>query len=134
MKYLTIGKIAELADVNNETIRFYERKQILPKPKRNASGYRQYSFEVVKQIKFIKKAQRLGFTLKEIDSLQSLKISPGKKCLNVKKKVDQKILEIEQKINLLNKIKAALIEMSNRCSLDNTIEKCHIIKVLEDNF
>ncbi len=64
MKYFTIGKIAELANVNIETIRFYERKKLLPEPIRNESGYRQYLPEMVKQIKFIKKAQSLGFTLK----------------------------------------------------------------------
>ncbi len=72
MSYLTTGELAKHAEVNIDTIRFYERKGLIPSPHRKESGYRQYHEEMVKRILFIKKAKRLGFSLREIAELLSL--------------------------------------------------------------
>ena len=74
MDSLTIGQVAKQAGVNLETIRFYEREGIIPEPPRRASGYRQYAPEMVSRILFIKKAQELGFTLREASELLSLRM------------------------------------------------------------
>jgi DNA-binding transcriptional MerR regulator len=74
MDMLSIGQVARRAGVGVETIRFYEREGLLEEPPRRASGYRQYSEQVVKRIHFIKRAQKLGFPLKEITELLMLRV------------------------------------------------------------
>ena len=74
MDILSIGQVARRAEVGVETVRFYEREGLLEEPPRRASGYRQYSEQVVKRIHFIKRAQQLGFSLKEITELLLLRV------------------------------------------------------------
>ena len=81
---LKSGDVARRADVNVETVRFYERQGLLPAPPRAPSGYRQYDEEHVQRIRFIKRAQSLGFTLREIADLLALKVEPGGKSRDVK--------------------------------------------------
>lgn len=76
-KLMNIGKIAKLSGVGVETIRFYERQGVLPKPKRKASGYRQFDMETVERIRFIKNVQDLGFSLNEAGDLASSKGIPA---------------------------------------------------------
>lgn len=76
-KLMNIGKIAKLSGVGVETIRFYERQGVLPKPKRKASGYRQFDMETVDRIRFIKNVQDLGFSLNEAGDLASSKGIPA---------------------------------------------------------
>ena len=76
METFTIGQMAKQAGVNIETVRFYEREGLIPEPPRKASGYRQYSPDFVKRILFIKRAQTLGFSLKEIAELLDLRVEP----------------------------------------------------------
>ena len=83
MDRLTIGEVAEEANVNIETLRYYERRGIVPKPPRSVSNYRLYPEETVKRVLFIKSAQELGFTLKEIKQLLSLRASPRARCGDV---------------------------------------------------
>jgi DNA-binding transcriptional MerR regulator len=77
---LTTGELANWAGVNVETLRFYERKGLLPRPPRRASGYREYPLECVRLIRFIKRAQELGFSLREIRELLDLRVQPGVTC------------------------------------------------------
>lgn len=72
-KLLTIGKVAKLCGVGVETIRFYEREGVLPKPKRKASGYRQFDLDTVNRIQFIRKVQNAGFSLRQAGYLASSK-------------------------------------------------------------
>lgn len=74
METLTIGQLAKNAGVNIETIRYYERRGLIPEPPRRESGYRQYSPEFVTRIQFIKRAQELGFSLNEIAELLALRV------------------------------------------------------------
>ena len=73
---LTVGRLARASGVNLDTIRFYERQELLPAPPRTASGYRTFPPETVKRVRFIKRAQTLGFTLKEIGELFALRVAP----------------------------------------------------------
>src|SRR5574342_138792 len=107
MKTLSVGQLAKEAHVNIETVRYYERRGLLPEPKRRESGYREYSPEEVFRIRFIKRAQELGFTLKEISELLGLRVDSKTTCAKVKKQADAKISDIEEKIRLLKKMKAA---------------------------
>lgn len=73
---MTRGQLAKAAGVHTETIRFYEQKGLIPEPGRSATGYRQYTDEYIGRIRFIHRAQDLGFTLKEIHELLSLRLAP----------------------------------------------------------
>jgi len=77
MDKLSIGQLAKKANVNLETIRYYERRGLIPEPPRNKSGHREYSLEEFKRTEFIKRSQALGFSLKEISELLSLRVEPG---------------------------------------------------------
>ena len=104
---MTRGQLAEKTDVNVETLRYYERKGIMPKPSRSESGYRQYSQEDVARIQFIKRAQELGFSLKEISELLTLRVDPDTTCGDVKERTEAKIKDVEEKIRDLHKMKRA---------------------------
>lgn len=114
MKRLTTGKLAKLANVNIETVRYYERQKLLPMPSKNKSGYREYTQEYVGLIKFIKRAKRYGFSLKEIKELINTKNDPGTTCGDIKTKVDSKIDEISEEVELLQEIKQSLIKLSKK--------------------
>lgn len=114
MEKLTIGKLAELAGVGVETVRFYQGKNLLREPK--ASGaFRTYSVEDAQRILFIKRAQDLGFTLSEVKELLELNTKPRITCGAVKEKTLVKINEIENKIADLNRMKASLEKLACAC-------------------
>jgi len=112
MEKLTIGQLAKKANVNLETIRYYERRGLLPKPPRNKIGHRQYSLEEVKRTEFIKRCQALGFSLKEVSELLSLKVISGTTCGDIKARVETKIADVEKRIVDLEKIREALLRMA----------------------
>jgi len=111
MKHLTIGRLAKKCGVNVETVRYYERRELLPVPPRSVSGYRHYSEEDVERICFIKGAQVVGFTLKEIGELLSLRVDSATSATKMKKRTVEKIADIEKKIRSLEEMKAALIKL-----------------------
>jgi len=131
MEMLTIGKLAKKVNVNIETIRYYERRGLIPKPRRRESGYREYSDETTKRILFIKRAKDLGFSLNEIDELCSLKIAPGTTCSDVKSKAEEKIADIDDKIKILQRMKKALFKLSKACSGKGSVNECPILEALE---
>lgn len=114
MEKITIGKLAEMSGVGVETIRFYQRKELIREPK-TQSGFRTYNEEDAQRIQFIKRAQDLGFTLSEIKELLELNTKPRMTCGTVKLKTTEKLKEIEKKINDLNRMKASLEKLSNAC-------------------
>ena len=131
METLTIGKLAKRIDLNIETIRYYERRGLIPKPRRRESGYREYSDETTIRILFIKHAKDLGFSLKEINELLSLKLDPGTSCSEVRKKAEIKIEDIEGKIKTLRKMKKALLKLTKICSGSGPVSECPILEALE---
>ncbi len=130
MEKLTIGQLAKKANVNLETIRYYERRGLLLEPPRNKSGHRQYSLEEVKRTEFIKRCQALGFTLKEISELLSLKVIPGTTCGDIKARVETKIADVEKRIVDLEKIREALLRMSSKCINKGPVGQCPILEEL----
>ena len=124
---LTIGKLAKAANVNIETIRFYERKQLIKQPAKNGA-FRTYSEDYIKRIVFIKRAQELGFTLKETKGLLDLKIRNKAKCSDVLDKTESKINEIDNKINDLKKMKKSLKKLATCCvDKDQPLSDCPIL-------
>jgi MerR family mercuric resistance operon transcriptional regulator len=130
MEKLTIGQLAKKANVNLETIRYYERRGLIPEPPRNNSGHREYSIEEVKRTEFIKRSQALGFSLKEILELLSLRVEPGRTCGDVKERVEAKIADIEKRIEDLERIREALLSMSKKCIGKGPVGQCPILEEL----
>jgi MerR family transcriptional regulator, copper efflux regulator len=131
MRSLTIGQMAKQAGVGVETIRFYERKGLVEQPARRQSGYRQYSQEVVRRIRFIKRAQELGFSLKEITELLSLRVDPQTSCRDVKRRTEAKIGDVDEKLRDLQRIKKALVKLNAACSGSGPTSQCPILDALE---
>jgi len=127
METLTIGQLAMKADVNLETIRYYERRGLLPEPPRNKSGHRQYSSETVKRTDFIKRCQALGFSLNEIAEILELRVTPNSTCGNMKSRVEGKLSSLDKKIEELNRIRNALDRLRKKCAGKGPIGKCPIL-------
>ena len=104
----TIGDVAKQAQVNIETLRYYERQGIVPKPPRTRSNYRLYPEDTVRRVRFVKKAQELGFSLNEIKELLSLRATRGATCLDVRGQAAAKIKQIDDKILSLQAMRNAL--------------------------
>ena len=132
MKSMTIGIVARQAGVGVETVRFYGREGLIDEPPRRESGYRQYPSETVRRIRFIRRAKELGFTLKEIKELLSLRASPKSKCADVRKRAEAKIDDIEGKMRALQRMKDALVKLTAACSGRGPVTVCPILDALED--
>lgn len=128
MQYMTIGQLAKLADVNIETIRYYERIGLLEDPHRNSTGYRQYTYEFLDRLRFIKTAKKIGFTLKDIQELFSLKVTSSTACDDVRLLADEKILEIKNKINNLTSMKLTLEKLIFSCKKNELTNNCPILQ------
>ncbi len=128
---LTIGKVARQAGVNVETIRYYERRGLLPKPPRTPSGYRLYPPESVARLRFIKGAQALGFSLGEIQELLALRVDSETTCAEVRKRGEAKLAQIQEKIQALQRIQEALGRLVNACEQGGPTGECPIIEALE---
>src|SRR5216683_1644601 len=105
---MTVGRTARLADVGVPTMRFYERAGLLPKPTRTAANYRLYPDEAVTRIRFIRRAQQLGFTLREIKDLLELRVSRRTSCTQVRSHAQTKLADIEARIRSLRQMSGAL--------------------------
>ena len=131
MKPMTIGRLAKATSVSAETIRYYERSGFLPPPERMASGYRVYSGDSIRRIKFIKQAQALGFTLSEVVDLLDLTADESADCASVNEKAKNKLVEIDKKIETLEKMRDGLKILATRCPADEQpLSECHIINHL----
>src|SRR5215469_2928357 len=115
-KSLTIGRLAREVGINLETVRFYERRGLLPKPPRSASGYRLFPAETTRRLRFIRRAQELGFSLGEIRELMSLRIAPTAKSADARRCAEAKIADIEAKIKSLESMRKTLHSLTKACS------------------
>ena len=128
---MSIGALAAAANVNVQTIRYYERRALIPKADRTPGGYRRYTEESVARIRFIKRAQDLGFSLREIADLLSLRVRRDTACAEVEAKASSKISLVEQKIGELETIRSALEALVNACHANAVTGDCPIIETLE---
>src|SRR5690625_459918 len=121
-----IGKAAELAGVNKETIRYYERRNLIPEPERMDSGYRLFSRRHVDLIRFINRAQELGVTLSEIDDVLNLKMDEDTTCSATNREAELMYPNVTQKIEELPRHKTALPPRSDPCSGSGPKDDCPI--------
>ncbi len=128
---LTIGKAAREAGVGVETIRFYERQRLVAQPpKRERPGVRLYSSETVERIRFIREAQELGFSLREIQELLTLRADPAADCSKVREQATAKLDDVRRKIRRLQDIDAALERLIATCPGRGSLQACSIMDAL----
>ena len=129
MAKLTIGRVAAAAGVNVETIRYYQRRRLLEEPAKPSGGYRHYPMEMVKRIRFIKRAQSLGFALEDVAAL--LQLNDSEACPKTRHLATRKLTLIEQKIHQLAAIRDALAELVDQCNRKRKRGACPIIEALQ---
>jgi MerR family mercuric resistance operon transcriptional regulator len=132
MQATTIGKAARKAGVGVETIRFYERKGLIEQPRKpQDAGFRVYPEETVRRIVFIRQAQAIGFSLREIEELLALRSEPTADASEVRAQALAKRNEVKKKITHLRGILAALDELISACPGKGAVRKCSIMEALE---
>jgi MerR family copper efflux transcriptional regulator len=131
MKPLTAGKVARLAGVGVETVRFYEKNGLLEEPARRVSGYREYDEQTVNRLRFIQRAKDIGFTLTEIKDLLSLRSSSDQPCDDVRGRAEAKITQIEEKVALLLRMKQVLGRLVSSCGKQEDSSRCPILEALD---
>jgi MerR family copper efflux transcriptional regulator len=128
---MTIGQLARAVQVNVQTVRFYERRGLVMPILRKTSGYRIYSEEAVRRLRFIRNAQQLGFTLKEIAALLDLRVSSAARCGTVQVKALAKLEQVQHKVHQLQSLARVLRELVQSCRAGETTEHCPILNSLE---
>ncbi len=131
MNRLTRGKLAGQSGVNIATIRYYEKLELLPAPPRSNAGYRMFSTESVNRVRFIKHAQELGFSLKEIKELLDLRVTPVATATDVRMRASGKIADIGNKIQHLRAMKKSLERLVNSCCGIGSVSECPILESLD---
>ena len=129
---LTTGDVAERADVNVQTVRYYERRGLIPEPPRSSGGFRQYNPDHVDRIRFIKRAQELGFTLEEAHELLQLSVTAEADRADVRAVAQNKIEEVEEKMRALQRIRDTLAELVDACDGHGSTSECPILHALEE--
>ena len=127
---MKIGEVAKAAGIGIDAVRFYEREGLLPKPARRPSGYRDYSPDAVLDLRFIKRAKELGFSLKEISELIAIDRDPDATAGDVKKLAEEKLADLADKIRSLQRMKRALREVAESCPGRGPTRDCPILRSL----
>ncbi|WOJ88252.1 MerR family transcriptional regulator [Methylocapsa polymorpha] len=122
---LTIGRLATAAGVNVETIRYYQRRGLLDQPPKPLGGYRHYPAAMAERIRFIKRAQSLGFKLEEILTLP--RFEGADCCAQTRRLAAQRLADIEQKLTNLRAMRDALAELVRQCDAGQMEGPCPII-------
>jgi MerR family transcriptional regulator, mercuric resistance operon regulatory protein len=126
---LTIGALASASGVAVETIRYYQREGLVAEPERPAGGIRHYGEADVARLKFIKAAQRLGFSLNGVAEL--LRLDDGGGCSVVRARAQTKLDEVRERLADLKRMEAALAELVNRCTVSRGTVRCPLIASLQ---
>ena len=127
-----VGQVAKEVGINIETVRYYEKLKLLPKPKRKESRYRIYDETDLKRLLFIKRAKELGFTLKEIKELFDLRIDSEAKCGDVKHLTEHKLKDVENRIRDLKRIENVLVKLINQCvNVEVSSDECPILESID---
>lgn len=131
-KTLKIGDVARECQIGVPTIRYYEELGLLARASRLSSGYRVFPAHAVRRVKFIKRAQALGFSLAEIKEILDLRVTPSATCAQVRDHAEAKIHEVELKIETLERMKQALSRLAADCTGTGSVRECPILEALAD--
>jgi len=127
MTMLNIGQLAGQTGVTVETVRFYEKQGLIAAPTRSAGGYRQYPPETVQRLRFIQNAKDVGFTLRDIGELLAMREEPGTTCQDIQARASDKLVEVEQKLRELTRIRNALSRLVTKCRAQAVQGECPIL-------
>jgi MerR family transcriptional regulator, copper efflux regulator len=130
---MTISAVARRAQVPLDTIRYYERRGLLPVPPRSSGGYRQYSPDAVRRLTFIKRAQALGFTLEEIAELLDLQATHDGTCGAVQRRARAAICRIEAKLDQLTRMRDAISRLATACQGAHPTDECPMLTALDED-
>ena len=130
---LTIGQLARRAGVSIQALIHYEGKGILPPPARNHVNHRLYSPDAIGQVRFIKGAQSLGFTLAEIRGLLAVSQTPNLACRNVRTKLQEKIAALDEKMSVLAAMRRDLTKLAELCPEEAPVAECPVVESLRSN-
>jgi MerR family transcriptional regulator, copper efflux regulator len=133
MSTMTIGRLSERTGVSIDTVRFYERKGLLPPPARRASGYREYHESDIDRLRFIRRSKELGFTLAEIGELLSLSGNRRGDMRGVRRKAEQRLQQVERKIEELQRVKGGLQKLIASCPGRGELRSCPIVAALSED-
>ncbi len=134
MKQMTIGEAAQSAGVGVETIRFYERRNLIAQPPKPAGGgYRKYPEETIDRVRFVRQAQELGFSLREIGDLLSLRADPEADSAQIRARAMAKLSEVDEKVHQLKRIRAALKTVIAACPGHGAVQCCSILEAISHN-
>jgi|SRR5215831_184331 len=128
---MRIGEVARRAGVRIDTLRYYERRGLIDEPERLRSGYREYASDIPRVIRFIKRAQDLGFTLSEIEELLALRDGAGGNRAAARGVAESKLIEVDDKIRALRAMRAALAHLVDQCRAHGTHLHCPILDALD---
>ncbi len=127
---LRVGEVALRAGVKPDTVRYYEDAGLLAPADRSRSGYRQFAEDAVERIRFIKRAQGLGFTLEEIAGLLELRVSHENACAPAQARAEWKIAEIDGKIAALRRLRRGLTRFVAACRRGGSGGECPLLETL----
>ena len=130
---MRIGQLAKETGLNVQSIRFYEREGLLPSVDRSSSGYRIYQKDSIQRIQFIKHAQEVGFSLKEISELLSLKVNPDGSCHMVQQIAAEKLKQLDERLESIERMKLTLSSMMEMCGEGLPARACPILEALDND-
>ncbi len=131
MSVYSIGQVAKQSGVSVETVRYYEKEGLLEVPERKESGYRQFKGDTIARLSFIQQAKKLGFSLKEIGELLSITSDANTVCNDVKQLSQDKLVDIEKKIKMLQQMRKSLKKLIDVCPGQAPINDCPILDALQ---
>lgn len=129
---MNIGQLARQTQVPIDTIRYYERQQLLPEPPRSSGGYRRYAEDDIARLNFIRRAKSLGFTLEEIGELLAISAGHGDVAA-VKEAASRKLVQVEQRVDELTRVRDALRLMVHACPGHGALSDCPIVSALRED-
>lgn len=129
---MKIGELAAQAGVPIATVRYYERRGLIAEPPRTESGYRQYGSETAERLRFIKRAQDLGFTLGEVEELLDLRVDDRQACAAVEAKTREKIADVRRKVAELERLEVVLERLAGACATHTPTEECPVLDMLTE--
>lgn len=127
---MRISQVADEAGVNVQTLRYYERRGLLPEPQRLSSGYRAYRPEAVRRVRFVKRAQQLGFSLEEINTLLELAAGGPESCETARTIAAEKLAQLDDKISSLAAMRASLLQLIATCQRPLRLRECPLLEAL----